>query len=199
MLCTVRLFIRLDIRVCLFFSCRLIEYILIENVNVFRSDLEDGEINQIAGQTAREKRPRLDSDISSNKSGPTRSNGRKSKSLSSSPDRVSSRISNKSDAKKRSNRSKSRQSEERRVIDRFSDDEILDNSPRQTMPTGRNRGMRRHGELPRYDVRNIILKKREKKKRKGSLSLSRSRYLNFIEFFFIDCQILFFKYCYLPW
>jgi hypothetical protein len=139
--------------------------------------LEDGEINQIAGQIAREKRPHRDSDISTNKSGPTRSNGRKSRSLSSSPDRVSSRISHKSDAKKRRNRSKSRQSEERRVIDRFSDDDLLDNSPRPTMPTARHRGMRRHGELPRYDVRNIILKKREKKKkRKGSLSLSRSRY-----------------------
>jgi hypothetical protein len=45
------------------------------------------------------------------------------------------------------------------------------NSPRATMPSSRTR---RRGELPRYDVRNVILKKREDKNKKKR-STSRSR------------------------
>jgi hypothetical protein len=49
-----------------------------------------------------------------------------------------------------------------------SDDEML-GSPRATLPAKRRR------DLLRYDVRNVILKKREKRgKRKGSVSRSRS-------------------------
>ena len=52
-----------------------------------------------------------------------------------------------------------------------SDDDLL-TSPRASMPSR----IKRRGELPRYDVRNIILKKRESRnKKKGSLSRSRSR------------------------
>jgi hypothetical protein len=95
-------------------------------------------------------------------------------------DRVSSKSddSDDDDAKKR-RRKKSKERKKRhsesigKRTDRFLSDDDLLGSPRQTSLSSR---MRRRGELARYDVRNVILKKRENRnKKKGSLSLSRSK------------------------
>ena len=156
----------------------------------FRSDVEDGEI-RLSKEEKRRRQSNSDRSATSskNRDAPVRSNGfgdaKKSRSMSQSND-------DDYETQKRNKKSKKRQSDsggggKRR--DRFvsesdmtrmfsnskrrsdSDDDLL-TSPRASMPSR----IKRRGELPRYDVRNIILKKRESRnKKKGSLSRSRSR------------------------
>ena len=162
----------------------------------FRSDLEDGEILQSGVKSkekeSSEKRQRINSErsVTSSKRDVNRSNGLSdaAKTRSKSIDRLSSKIddSDAADAKKR-HRKKSKERKKRRSessivkrSDRYLNDDDLLGSPRQTSLSSR---MRRRGELARYDVRNIILKKRESRnKKKGSLSLSRSKSRYFPDF-----------------
>ena len=127
----------------------------------FRSDVEDGEI-RLSKEEKRRRQSNSDRSATSskNRDAPVRSNGfgdaKKSRSISQSND-------DDYETQKRNKKSKKRQSD--------SDDDLL-TSPRASMPSR----IKRRSELPRYDVRNIILKKRESRnKKKGSLSRSRSR------------------------
>ena len=164
----------------------------------FRSDVEDGEI--LHSKDAAEKRPRLTSAGSHSNDAPVRSNGfgtdaRKSRSKSDSDasDDPSSKKRHKKSKKRRSesgskrhgqysdddalsppsggvtSKRRSGSSEKRR--DRYPSGDDLLNSPRAMLPASR---FKRRNELARYDVRNVILKKREgKSKKKRSASRSR--------------------------